>query len=78
MVADAVTLPVNLPAVADVVEEDSSLLRVKFVQDAVVSDSQTKLGAALQTLMREVGKIGSHPIHLVFDGLSDRFREAVK
>lgn len=46
-------------------QDDPPLPQIKFVKDAIIADTQTKLGAALQSLMWKPGKVCAHPIHFI-------------
>jgi len=69
---------VNLAAVADVMEIDSSKLHIEFVKHAVITDAEFEFRPALQSLVREVLQSRPHFINFVLHGFADAGRQVVK
>jgi hypothetical protein len=58
--------------VANVVEEDSALVSVEFIQNAISAHSQLKLASALESVMRKSFEAGSHVVNFALDRIADR------
>jgi hypothetical protein len=64
--------------VANIVEEDSAVVRVEFVENAVSAHSQLKLVAALQSVMRKSFEAGLHVINFALNQIADRCWQGIE
>jgi hypothetical protein len=62
---------VDFPAVADVVEVNSTEAEIDFIENAVVSNAELELGTPTQALVRERGKPKAHLVNLALNGFPD-------
>jgi hypothetical protein len=69
---------VDLTSMADVVQINAALLNVEFVKHTVIADSQLEFGSALESLVREISKLGSHVVDFVLDSIPDVRRKGIK
>ena len=70
--------PVNIAAVADVMEINAALVRIEFVEHSVITDPQFEFGAALESFVREAFQPLAHLIHLALDSVADRPRQGIE
>lgn len=63
---------VDIPAVANIMEIDTTELRIEFVEHSVIPHSQLELRPALQSLVREQPESSAHliqlPLHIDTNG----------
>ena len=55
---------VNVPPVADIVEINTSLLYIEFIEHAIIADSQLEFRTALEPLVRKTFQTYAHLITL--------------
>ena len=69
---------INLAAVTDVMRIDASLRQIEFVKNTVITDSQLKLRAPMESLVRELFQSRAQFIQFSLNRLTDRSRERIE